>query len=70
MRKPFYHPQHDQYRVVYRPSNSWVAQVLTSKIPSRECDPWEDLHSPKETKEQAIRIMYQRMPFVEQKVVP
>lgn len=62
-RTPVYHKQSTEYRVVYRPNQLWVAQRLTPAMPTREHDPWEDLHSPCIDREQAIGIMYSRLPL-------
>lgn len=62
-RRPIYHKQDQDYRVVYRPHSRWVAQRWTEAKPTREHDSWEDLHGPVESRERAIDIMHQRKPL-------
>jgi hypothetical protein len=63
-RTPFYHRDNArEYRVVYRPSNRWVAQRNDGSQATREHDPWQDLHSPCESFEHAREVMYQRHPL-------
>jgi len=61
-RSPYYHASDPTYRVIYRPSQRWVAQRKGYEKATRELDPWEDLHSPVDTRDEALRIMRKRMP--------
>lgn len=61
--KPVYHKQSTEYRVIYRPHTRWVAQRLTQAKPSREVDPWIDLHRPCTDQDHALQVMYERLPM-------
>ena len=62
-RTPIYHKQNSDYRVVYRPKQSWVAQFNTRTEATREHDPWQDLGPPQATQDDAIKIMHNRCPL-------
>lgn len=64
-RQPIYHKQDDNYRVVYRANQKWIAQHKCSVQSSRTFDPWEDMHKPADSAEHAVMVMYDRKPLVQ-----
>jgi hypothetical protein len=62
-RKPIYHKDTREYRVVSKPNGMWVAQYRSGQG-KREHDPWSDQQQPT-TLERAVERMYQLLPMRE-----
>lgn len=57
------HKDNEAFRVISVANGLWVAQVkVDGHLASDKHDPWQDLHAPYCSQQQAVAIMYERKP--------
>lgn len=61
-RKPLYHKDGEQFRVIYVPGGYYVAQKRVAPKGTKTFDPWENLHPLTQSRDIATQIMYERKP--------